>query len=157
MEGAKTLFFKRSNFVTHLPVHYRYTNSHFWAETLENGVLRIGFTKFATRMLGEAVDHGFDKAASEAVAPGDVIGWVEGFKAISDIIAVGQGEFAGSNPKLKETIELLTESNYKEGWLYELKGTLDEERALDVHGYAEHLSQTIDRILQAQGGEQGES
>ena len=82
--APQTLFFKRSNFATHLPVRYRYTRAHFWAEQLEGGRLRIGFTKFATRMLGELVDHRLDAAPGATVRPGEILGWLEGFKAISD-------------------------------------------------------------------------
>lgn len=145
----KTLFFKKSHFVTHLPVDYRYTRSHFWAEQREGNCLRLGFTKFATRMLGEIVDYGFETTAQTRVQPGQVLGWVEGFKAISDVICVGQGAFAGSNPALQQDTELISRSPYTEGWLYELEGQLDEQ-SLDVQGYADHLSATIEKILKEQ-------
>jgi glycine cleavage system H protein len=111
--------------------------------------LRLGFTKFATRMLGEMVDHKFETGIGATVVPGQVLGWVEGFKAISDVICVGRGTFAGSNPALQENISLVTEANYTDGWLYEINGELDDQ-SLDVHGYAEHLKATIDRLLEKQ-------
>jgi glycine cleavage system H protein len=151
--AAKTVFFKRSHFVTHLPVHYRYTRSHFWAEEREGGRLRIGFTKFATRMLGEMVDHNFDIEPGGEIRVGQVLGWIEGFKAISDLICVAEGKFAGGNPILKEQINLAGEANYTDGWLYEADGRLDEQ-SLDVQEYAEYLKKTIDRILESQGGDQ---
>jgi glycine cleavage system H protein len=149
MKPAKTLFFKQSHFVTHLPVDYRYTRSHFWAERGTEGRLRLGFTKFATRMLGEMVDHKFETEVGVPVVPGQVLGWMEGFKAISDVICVGRGTFAGSNLVLKDNISLVTEANYTEGWLYEIDGELDDQ-SLDVQGYAEHLKATIDKILEKQ-------
>ena len=153
----KTLFFKQSHFVTHLPVDYRYTRSHFWAERRPGDRLRLGFTKFATRMLGEMVDHQFDTAPQEPVRPGQVLGWIEGFKAISDVICVGEGAFAGGNPALKENIGLVNDANYTEGWLYEIDGRLDDQ-SLDVQGYADHLKTTIDKILEKQkADEQGSS
>jgi glycine cleavage system H protein len=145
----KTLFFKQSHFVTHLPVDYRYTRSHFWAERRSGDRLRLGFTKFATRMLGEMVDHKFETEAGVPVVPGQVLGWVEGFKAISDVICVGRGAFAGGNPALKDNMSLVTDANYTEGWLYEINGELDEQ-SLDVQAYAEHLKATIDRLLEKQ-------
>ena len=145
----KTLFFKQSHFVTHLPVDYRYTRSHFWAERRTGDRLRLGFTKFATRMLGEMVDHQFDTAPQEPVRPGQVLGWIEGFKAISDMICVGEGAFAGGNPALKENISLVNDANYTDGWLYEIDGRLDDQ-SLDVQGYADHLKATIDKILEKQ-------
>ena len=56
----KTLLFKRTHFATRLPVDYVYSPSHFWAREMADCVWRIGFTKFATRMLGDMVDHGFE-------------------------------------------------------------------------------------------------
>ncbi|MDB6064725.1 MAG: gcvH [Pedosphaera sp.] len=145
----KTLFYKQSHFVTHLPVDYRYTRSHFWAEQRPGNRLRLGFTKFATRMLGEMVDHKFDTDIGAPVNLGQILGWIEGFKAISDVICAGQGVFAGGNPALKENIGLVTDANYTDGWLYEIDGQLDEQ-SLDVHGYAEHLKATIDKMLERQ-------
>lgn len=152
----KTLFFKQSHFVTHLPVDYRYTRSHFWAEPQQGERLRLGFTRFATRMLGEMVEHKFETTIGAPVRLGQVLGWVEGFKAISDVIAVGQGTFAGGNPALKDDIGLVSSATYSKGWLYELDGQLDDQ-SLDVQGYAEHLKVTIDRLLEKQKAEQGHS
>lgn len=149
----QTLFFKQSHFVTHLPVDYRYTKSHFWAENRGDNRLRLGFTRFATRMLGELVDHKFDTPPGTSVHLGQVLGWVEGFKAVSDVICAGQGRFAGANLALNDNIGLINESTYDEGWLYELEGQLDNQ-SLDVHGYAQHLKATIDRLLEKQQAEE---
>ena len=58
------------------------------------------------------------------------------------------------NPALKENLSLVTESNYTEGWLYEIDGQLDE-RSLDVHGYAGHLKATIDKMLEREKLDEG--
>ena len=44
-------------------------------------------------MLGEMVDHGFETADNSRVEPGQIVGWVEGFKAISDVYCVATGKF----------------------------------------------------------------
>jgi glycine cleavage system H protein len=149
-----TLFYKRSHFVTHLPVDYRYTRSHFWLarQPEGDGKWRIGLTKFATRMLGDMVDHGFESEAGAPVNLGDIVGWVEGFKAISDVYCVAQGTFVGGNPALREAISLMDKKPYTEGWLYAVQGTPDE-KCLDVQGYREHLDRAIDLILSKQKNE----
>src|SRR5438309_2734592 len=111
----KTLHYKRSRFATQLPMDYFYSPSHFWAARQEGDLWRIGLTKFATRMLGEMVDHGFNVEPEAAVAPGQIIGWVEGFKAISDVFCIAEGQFAGGNPALKEHIALISKDPYREG------------------------------------------
>ena len=154
MSGEKpaTLFYKRSHFVTHLPVNYRYTRSHFWLAEHPAGEWRVGLTRFATRMLGEMVDHGFEFEPNAAVTVGQIIGWVEGFKAISDVYCVAEGTFLGSNPALKEQISLIDTTPYDAGWLYAVRGAPDA-KCLDVQGYREHLDRTIDLILSKQKAE----
>ncbi len=149
----KTLPYKRSHFATQLPVDYLYSPSHAWAADAGEGTWRVGLTKFATRMLGEMVDHGFEIEAGAAVQCGQIIGWVEGFKAISDLFCVAEGEFIGSNPALKENIRLITREPFGAGWLYAVKGRPDA-KCLDVHAYRDLLDKTIDRILAQQKGEE---
>jgi glycine cleavage system H protein len=148
----ETSFYKRSNFVTHLPVDCRYSPSHFWLREVEPGRWRVGFTKFATRMLGEIVEVQWEKAVDAPVASGEIIGSIEGFKAISDIYCPADGAFAGGNPALREDIELVSREPYGCGWLYEIRGQPDA-RCLDVAGYRALLDTTIDRILEKQQNE----
>ncbi len=140
------LHYKRSNFVTALPMDRRYSPSHCWLEE-RDGVWRVGFTRFATRMLGDPVDHRFDTPPRASVKAGDVLGWIEGFKAISDVFCVITGEFLGGNPALADDIELIRREGYGAGWLYEVRGQPDAI-TLDVNGYRDVLDRTIDRILE---------
>ena len=149
MTQPATSFYKRSTFVTHLPSACLYSPSHFWLARLDGDRWRVGFTKFATRMLGEIVEVQWEKADAAPVASGEIIGSIEGFKAISDIYCVADGRFAGGNPALRDDIELVGREPYGAGWLYEIEGqpdakcvTLDQYRAL--------LDTTIDRILDKQ-------
>jgi len=147
--GPETFFFKKSRFETYLPMHYRYARSHFWAERREANRLRLGFTRFATHLLGEIVDYNFETPPQTPVRPGQILGWVEGFKAISDIICIGQGHFVAANPALEEDTELISRVPYTEGWLYQIDGRLDEH-SLDVADYVHHLNNVIEEMLQQQ-------
>ena len=149
----KSLHYKRSHFATQLPVDYLYSPSHCWIAREAEGAWRIGLTRFATRMLGEMVDHGFETEPDSAVEPGQIVGWVEGFKAISDLFCVAKGKFAGGNPALKEKISLIDKEPYGGGWLYVVRGTPDE-RCVDVHAYKNILDKTIDKILEKQQDEE---
>jgi glycine cleavage system H protein len=149
----KTLHYRRSHFATQLPVDYLYSPSHCWLAREENGMWRIGLTRFATRMLGEMVDHGFECPPGENVSSGKIVGWVEGFKAISDLYCVVTGSFEGGNPALKEKIALIDREPYTAGWLYQAKGEPDG-RCLKVGDYRDLLDKTIDRILAKQHNEE---
>jgi glycine cleavage system H protein len=147
---GKYLHYKRSHFATQLPLAYWYSPTHYWIARLAESRLRIGLTKFATRMLGEMVDHGFEIRSGQPVAPGQILGWVEGFKAISDVYCVATGTFAGLNPALKERITLINQDPYADGWLYEVDGQPDA-RCLDARAYRDHLDVTISRLLEKRG------
>lgn len=155
MAEAKTLFYKRSHFVTHLPLTFLYSRSHYWLAQQADGTWRVGLTRFATRMLGEMVDHGFETEVNVNVALGQIIGWVEGFKAISDVYCVAEGIFLGTNPALRERIALIDKQPYGDGWLYAVRGTPDA-KCLDVHAYRDHLDRAIDLILSKQKMDEAE-
>ncbi len=148
-----TSFYKRSNFVTHLPEECLYSPSHFWLREIDPGHWRAGFTKFATRMLGEIVEVQWEKEDAAPVASGEIIGSIEGFKAISDIYCAADGLFAGGNPSLGKNIELVGDDPYGAGWLYEVKGTPDR-KCIDFAAYRTLLDATIDHILEKQAHEE---
>jgi glycine cleavage system H protein len=151
--ASTTLHYKRSRFTTQLPIDYLYSPSHCWIARREHDLWRVGLTKFATRMLGEMVDHGFEIGLDATVQPGQIIGWIEGFKAISDIFCVAEGNFAGVNPVLKEKIALVNKDPYGVGWLYAVRGRPDS-KCVDVHSYRAILDKTIDKILEKQQAEE---
>ena len=152
MPKPSTSFYKRSNFVTHLPVDCLYSPSHFWLARLNGDRWRIGFTKFATRMLGEIVEVQWEKADGAPVLSGQIIGSIEGFKAISDLYCVGDGRFAGCNPAVRDDAELVGKDPYGAGWLYMIDGKPDA-KCVDLAGYRALLDTTIDRILEKQSSE----
>ena len=154
MSAPATSFYKRSNFVTHLPVDCLYSPSHFWLAKMggpesRSARLRIGFTKFATRMLGEIVEVRFEKPPGSPLTGGDIVGSIEGFKAISDIYACAGGIFAGGNPALATSVENVGKNPYGEGWLYEVDGEPDD-KCVPLDQYRVMLDATIDKILEKQ-------
>lgn len=146
------VYYKRSRFSGRLPADRLYTPSHFWLLQVEPGLWRVGFTKFATRMLGDFVEHGFQAKPGDPVAIGQTIGWVEGFKALTDLYCVLDGTFVGANPAVDQDVTLTDTDPYGRGWLYAVRGTPDPN-ATDVHGYAALLDLTIDKMLDKGGAE----
>lgn len=147
--NPKTVFFKRSHFATQLPADALYSPSHYWLAREPDGAWRVGFSKFAVRMLGDLVDQAFELPAGAAVKPGTILGWIEGFKAISDIYCVVDGIFQGGNPSLKAQLAQVNEAPYTTGWLYRASGEPDAN-CMPVHDYVNLLNATIDRMLAQQ-------
>lgn len=148
-----TIFYKRATFVTHLPTDYLYTQSHCWIGRVGDGAWRVGYTKFALRMLGELVDVKFEVKPSAPIQLGQIVGTIEGFKAISDIYCVGDGNFTFENAGLATRLEYLGEKPYDEGWMYQFTGNPDP-RAMNVDGYRALLDATIDHLLAKQRQEE---
>ena len=149
-----TLLYRRSRFTTRLPEARLYTAAHFWLDGEVATQWRIGFTKFATRMLGELVEYRFEVAPGGAIRLGQKIGWVEGFKAVSELYSVVDGAFLRSNPDLERDITLVDGDPYVRGWLYEAAGAR-EPSAVDAQGYTAILDATIDKMLEKQGESDG--
>jgi glycine cleavage system H protein len=142
--------YKHARFSARFPAGYRYSRSHYWMAPVDDALSlwRVGFTKFATRMLGELVDAEFTPGPGDPVSPGQEIGTVEGFKAASDLYCVMDGTFAGGNPALQIDACIVRSDPYLAGWLYSVRGS-PEPASLDVHGYVKLLDATITR-MQAQ-------
>jgi glycine cleavage system H protein len=141
--------YKHSRFTARFPETFRYSKSHYWMAPVEEqpGQWRVGFTKFATRMLGELVDCDWKVPLEGLVEPGQIIGWVEGFKAASDVFCVMNGQFAGGNDFLKQDACIVKTDPYEQGWLYAINGQPEAE-SLDVHGYIEHLDRIIKKMAE---------
>ncbi len=144
-EGG-TIFYKRARFTTRLPADRRYTAAHYWLLEESPGIWRIGLTKFATRMLGDLVEYDFAISAGMPVKVGQEIGSIEGFKAVSAVYSVAEGEFLGLGDGLISDITSVESDPYGRGWLYKVRGRPDPA-SVDVHGYVVILDATIDRLL----------
>jgi glycine cleavage system H protein len=162
----ETVRFRHAHFSARFPVDCLYTPSHFWmrpADTVQNAVQtdgssaaeaagngtprlwHVGFTKFATRMLGELVEMVLEVKSGQVVAGGDRLGTVEGFKAVSDLFCVIDGTLSAANPALTAEACLTHSDPYGAGWLYAVHGTPTTGH-LDVHGYIALLTEQIDRL-----------
>jgi glycine cleavage system H protein len=106
-------------------------------------------------MLGELVDCDWKPGDGAKVTPGDNIGWVEGFKAASDVYCVMNGAFAGGNPLLKQDACIVRSDPYEQGWLYAVRGDPEPE-SMDVNGYIDLLGGTIQRMAEEGHGEEGD-
>jgi len=146
IDPLATTYFKQARFSTRLPNAYRYSPAHYWVQEIEPGLLRIGMTKFATRMLGDFVEFGFQVAPGHQVQVGEPIGTIEGFKAVAEVYCAADGEFLGGNAAIEQEPDLVDADPYDRGWLYTVRGTPGAD-LLDVTGYIGLLDATIEKML----------
>ena len=144
-DPSQVVLYKRSRFQSRLPKDRLYTPSHFWILEVEPGLWRAGFTRFATRMLGDLVEHGFEVKSQDPIKVGQAIGWLEGFKALTDLYSVLDGQFIGPNPDAEQDTTLVDKDPYGRGWLYLARG-MPEPNSVDVHGYIQVLDAAIDKM-----------
>jgi glycine cleavage system H protein len=145
-ETAEFIAYSRCKFSTRLPQTHLYTASHFWlARQSQPGLWRVGFTKFAARMLGEMVECGFSVKPGARVTVGEVVGSFEGFKAVTDLYCVAEGVFVRENVELQNHGSWVRTDPYGKGWLYEVNGA-PEPNKVDARGYVGILNATIDRM-----------
>lgn len=144
--GAEEIHYKRSRFATRLFGDRLYTSGHAWLRKASDDLWHVGLTKFASRMLGEIVEIGFEVKPGAPVQTGQAVGWTEGFKAVSDLYAPLSGTFEGQNPEVEKDPGLIQKDVHGKGWLYAVRGKPDPA-CLDAAGYITVLDATIDKML----------
>ncbi len=143
--GPKTLTYRRGLLILELPLEFLYSPSHYWLGRQADQNWRVGLTKLGSRLLGEMVDYRFDVAPGRRVRAGEVIGWIEGFKAASDILALVTGEFIGANPALENELSLVNQDPHGAGWLYAVSGEPAGE-CVNAQEYSALLDRTLDLL-----------
>jgi glycine cleavage system H protein len=111
--------------MSYVPDNLKYTESHEWVETLENGNIRIGITEHAQSALGDIVF--VEVPEMDSYASGDECAVVESVKTASDIYTPVSGTIVAVNDSLEDTPELINESPYDDGWIFEMEVEGDEE------------------------------
>lgn len=101
------------------PEDLRYTAEHEWAR-LENGLVTVGITSYATEQLGDVVYVELPDVGRrlEALKP---FGVVEAVKTVSDLYAPLAGEVAEVNGALADNPALVNQEPFGEGWMVRIK------------------------------------
>lgn len=140
------IFFKRNQFKTRLPKEVLYTKAHQWVYQYQERIY-FGLTKFSIRMLGEIVELEFEKKEGETITIGQIVGWVEGFKANSDLYSPVSGTIIQTNLDLYPNPKNLSTDPYTKGWLFSLDSELEPD-FLTVEEYADFLNETITSMIE---------
>ena len=124
--------------MSEVPSELRYTKSHEWIRSMEDGHLEVGITDHAQEMLGVTVFIELPEVGS-TVSVGDDCAVVESVKAASDIYAPVSGEIVEVNGLLEDSPENVNTGSYGDGWLFRIQpddaGEVGE--LLDAEAYLE--------------------
>jgi glycine cleavage system H protein len=124
--------------MSEVPSELRYTKSHEWIRSMDDGHIEVGITDHAQEMLGDMVFIELPEVGS-TVSAGDDCAVVESVKAASDIYAPVSGEIVEVNSLLEDSPEMVNTGAYGDGWLFRMQpddaGDLGE--LLDTEAYLE--------------------
>jgi glycine cleavage system H protein len=114
------------------PEDLRYTPEHEWAR-LENGVVTIGITRYATEQLGDVVFVELPEVGRklEAMKP---FGVVEAVKTVSDLFAPVAGQVVEVNGALTDNPALVNQEPFGDGWMIRVK----PDQAADLQKLMSH-------------------
>lgn len=116
-----------------IPANLKYTKSHEWVETLDNGNLRIGITDFAQNELGDLVYVNLPGEGDD-MAAGDTFADVESVKAVADVMSPVNGTVAAVNEALLDAPESINQDAYG-AWFVEVENGEAGEELMDAAAY----------------------
>ena len=119
-----------------VPADLRYTASHEWVRSGDDGTLTVGITDHAQEALGDLVFVELP-TVGRTVTAGEACGVVESVKAASDIYAPVAGAVVAANAAVTAAPEAVNADAYA-NWFYKLKpANLDDvDKLLDAAAYA---------------------
>ena len=101
------------------PGDLKYSSTHEWVKA-DGDVATIGITDYAQSELGEIVFVEVPKVGVKFAA-GDVLGTIESYKTVSDLMCPVSGEVVEVNSDLVDSPQFVNESPYEQGWLIKLR------------------------------------
>jgi len=124
-----------------IPSDLKYTQSHEWVRSLEDGQVEIGVTDYAQNALGDIVFIEIPKVGRHLNA-GEPFAVIESVKAASDAYIPVSGTINASNSKLTDQPELLNQEPYGAGWLVRVAvdGSAPASQLLTADEYEKFLA-----------------
>jgi glycine cleavage system H protein len=112
--------------MSEIPTELKYTKSHEWVRSEEDGTVTIGITDHAQELLGDLVFVELPEVGSEMSAE-DAVCVVESVKAASDVYMPVSGEVVEVNAVLADAPETINDSPYDDGWLIRIQPSNPDE------------------------------
>jgi glycine cleavage system H protein len=122
-----------------IPVELKYTESHEWVRTGQDGVWTVGITHHAQDALGDIVSIELPEPGQKVGAEA-AVAVIESIKAASDIHAPVAGEITEVNTGLTGGPDVINRAPY-ESWLFRIKPHAGGSTAklLDPDQYAKSI------------------
>jgi glycine cleavage system H protein len=117
--------------MNNIPHELKYTKSHEWIRSENDGSYTIGITEHAQGLLGDMVFIELPEVGDEFEL-GQECGVVESVKAASDLYSPITGEVVAINEDLEESPEIVNTDPYVDGWLFTIKPITEETDLVDV-------------------------
>jgi glycine cleavage system H protein len=112
--------------MSEIPSELKYTKSHEWVRSEDDGTVTIGITDHAQELLGDLVFVELPEVGSEMSAE-DAVCVVESVKAASDVYMPISGEIVEVNGSLADAPETINDSPYDDGWLIRVQPSNPDE------------------------------
>ena len=128
-----------------IPDNLYYNQDHEWVLIGKDGLVRIGITDYAQKMLREITFVYLPKEAM-ATKSSDVFGSVESIKAVSELYSPFTGEITEVNEKVRERPRIINEDPYSKGWIIIIRPSkLKEElgKLIKPAQYAAYIRELI--------------
>ena len=127
--------------MSNIPSDLRYTKSHEWVRSGQNGSAEIGISEHAQSALGDLVFVEVPEVG-RTVQAGDACAVVESVKAASDVYSPVSGKVTAGNAALATQPELLNQDPYGAGWLFRVQTTspLAGASLMSAAEYAKYLA-----------------
>ena len=128
--------------MSEIPSELKYTKSHEWVRTEDDGSVTIGITDHAQELLGDLVFVELPEVGSEMSAE-DAVCVVESVKAASDVYMPVTGEVVAINESLADAPETINDSPYDDGWLIRVNPSNPDELEdlLDAESYDAEIAE----------------
>jgi glycine cleavage system H protein len=127
--------------LSNIPSDLRYTKSHEWVRSAQNGAVEIGISEHAQSALGDLVFVEVPEVGRTLNA-GEACAVVESVKAASDVYSPVSGKVIASNAALATQPELLNQDPYGAGWMFRVQtnSSIDDASLMSAADYANYLA-----------------
>jgi len=127
--------------VSTIPPELKYTSTHEWVRSNDDGTITVGVTDHAQVLLGDMVFVELPKLGRKVKAA-EECAVVESVKSAADIYSPVAGTITGVNDRLIDAPELINQEPYGEGWLFQLEINTRLDSLLDAAAYTQLAAET---------------